>query len=64
MQSETRKVLIGEHTKQAYGQALESFLVDDRERQFYSLKQLFKSLHCDLTGELRDPHNAPGSKQY
>lgn len=55
---EDRKVLYSKFTKAAYGQALESFLTDDEVLQFESLKFLFKSMHCDLTGELREPHRA------
>jgi hypothetical protein len=59
---EERLVEYSRHTKDAYGEVLEAFHGSDHEAQDRSLKQLFKSVHCDLTGELRDPHNAPKSQ--
>jgi hypothetical protein len=43
-------------TLAAYGAAIEASFPDDPEGHIAALKELFKSVHCDVADELRGPH--------
>ena len=46
-------------TKIAHGELIECWLGSKAPEQMGALVALAKSVHCDLTGELRLPHRAP-----
>jgi len=53
---EADPVHYGQQTRQLHGELLLALLRGPRESQIKALQQLAKSVHCDLTGELRGPH--------
>lgn len=43
-------------TKDAHGAVIEAGLRDDLKAFVLALRQLATMVHCDITGELREPH--------
>jgi hypothetical protein len=45
-----------QHTKDAHGAVLLAAFGSDDDKYLLALRQLATMVHCDLTGELREPH--------
>ena len=51
-----RAVIYSRQTLELHMALLVEVLGGDRELQLHAMKRLAKSVHCDVTGELRGPH--------
>ena len=54
--SESPRPEYSQHTLDAYGAVLLGALSGTPEEYALALRQLATMVHCDLTGELREPH--------